>query len=235
VLLGIDTTTKVCSVALLDENRIIGEFTLLHDSTHSQKLLPLIDRLFDEAGVKKEKLEGVAVARGPGSFTGVRIGLATAIGLGLSLGCPVIGVVTLDALAEAVACAEGLIVPMMDARRHQVYSAVYRGGRKLDRVTSYMAVGVDALVEKINSIDKKAMVYCLGDGLLPYRNMLQQALPGRFNPIPAGLNINRSALVAQVGRQLLNRGDICVEPLYLRLSDAERHKLSQEGEGEVGR
>ena len=124
-ILGVDSSGLVASAAILSGDAIVAEFTVNNKQTHSQTLLPMIKEVVDYAGIPLEELDAIAVAAGPGSFTGLRIGSATVKGLGLVLDKPVIPVPTLEGLAYQLAEADGFICPVMDARRNQVYTGVY--------------------------------------------------------------------------------------------------------------
>ena len=126
LILGIDTITLACSVALLQDGVLLAEFTLNVKKTHSERLMPLVEKLLQESGVEREQLQAIAVAAGPGSFTGIRIGVATARALAQGLAIPAVGISTLEALAEGITAPGALVCPLLDARRNQVYTALYR-------------------------------------------------------------------------------------------------------------
>ncbi|MCR3923329.1 MAG: tRNA (adenosine(37)-N6)-threonylcarbamoyltransferase complex dimerization subunit type 1 TsaB, partial [Firmicutes bacterium] len=127
-VLGIDTATLVCSAAVVSEEKILAEYTLHVKKTHSERLLPLIDTLLRDAGLTPRDLDAVAISVGPGSFTGLRIGMVTAKALGQALQLPLCGVSTLTALAAQHPYFPGLVCPILDARREQVYQALFRAG-----------------------------------------------------------------------------------------------------------
>ncbi len=128
IILGIDTTTLSCSVALLREDSVLAEMTLNIKKTHSERLMPLLDRMLTESGIEREALDAIAAAAGPGSFTGLRIGVSTARALAQALQIPAVPVCTLAALAAAIPVPGALVCPLLDARRNQVYTALYRIG-----------------------------------------------------------------------------------------------------------
>ena len=125
-ILGIDSSGLVASAAIADEKNIIAEFTVNNKQTHSQTLLPMIEKVVDMSGIELEQIDAIAIAAGPGSFTGLRIGSATAKGIGLALKKPVVSVPTLEGLAYRVSVFDGIICPIMDARRNQVYTGIYK-------------------------------------------------------------------------------------------------------------
>lgn len=226
LLLGIDTSTLVCSVALARENRIIGEFSLQNKKTHSQRLMPLIDSVVDSCDLSPRDLEGVAVTNGPGSFTGIRIGVSTARGLAQALRIPLVGIPTLDVLAYQFPYAAGLVCPLLDARRGEVYTAVYRSSEgKLERISDYMAVSLQKLLDYLKQEPEEKIIF-LGDALEKYRDILQETLGSRACFAPPSLRVNRGALVAQLGLERIcphrDRGNyLNLKPFYLRRSEAE--------------
>ena len=125
-ILGIDSSGLVASVAIVENDVLLSEYTVNHKKTHSQTLLPMLDEIVKMLELDLEQIDGIAVAAGPGSFTGLRIGAATAKGLGLALKKPLISVPTVDALAYNLYGAQGVVCPIMDARRSQVYTGIYR-------------------------------------------------------------------------------------------------------------
>ncbi|UNC91444.1 tRNA (adenosine(37)-N6)-threonylcarbamoyltransferase complex dimerization subunit type 1 TsaB [Candidatus Contubernalis alkaliaceticus] len=226
LILGIDTSTMVCSVALARENQIVGEYTLQNKKTHSQRLMPLISAVIENCDFTPGDLGGISVTCGPGSFTGIRIGVAAARALSQALGIPLVGIPTLDVLAFQFNYGEGLICPLLDARRGEVYSAVYRSsGEQIERITNYMAVPLRELLEFLIAAPEEKIIF-LGDAMDKYRDLLQETLKARACFAPPFLRVNRGALVAYLG---LNR--ICSEkhrdnylhlkPMYLRRSEAE--------------
>ncbi|MDO9573872.1 MAG: tRNA (adenosine(37)-N6)-threonylcarbamoyltransferase complex dimerization subunit type 1 TsaB, partial [Candidatus Contubernalis sp.] len=179
LILGIDTSTMVCSVALARENQIIGEYTLQNKKTHSQRLMPLISALIENCDLTPGDLGGVSVTCGPGSFTGIRIGVAAARALSQALRIPLVGIPTLDVLAFQFAYGEGLICPLLDARRGEVYSAVYRAsGGGIERIKDYMAVPLPELLGFLEQIPEEKIIF-LGDAMDLYRDILQETLKTR--------------------------------------------------------
>ncbi|RQD73395.1 MAG: tRNA (adenosine(37)-N6)-threonylcarbamoyltransferase complex dimerization subunit type 1 TsaB [Candidatus Syntrophonatronum acetioxidans] len=228
LVLGIDTATLVCSVALADYDRIIGEYSLNIKKTHSQRLMPLIDNLMRDSHLDREALEGIAVTSGPGSFTGIRIGVATARGLAQGLRLPLVGVPTLDILAAQFPYARGIICPLLDARRQEVYACLYQfSGDKMERLTSYMAAPLVEILDLLKEKPGERVIF-LGDALERYGDIIKERLGERASWAPPPLRINRGALVAQLGREKIVEGEKDylesyknLEPLYLRRSQAE--------------
>jgi tRNA threonylcarbamoyladenosine biosynthesis protein TsaB len=239
LILGLDTTTQSCSVALLQGETLLAEYTLNIRKTHSQRLMPLVKGMLRDGEVEREELQAVAVAAGPGSFTGIRIGVATARGLAQGLGIPAIGVSTLEALAEAVPTPGALICPLLDARRDQVYTALYRREREgdLEALIPPAAMGISQLLARLEEHGEP--VHLLGDGLGRYGSYLAEALAHRAVILSPPLRLNRAGLVALRGRRLLQElpsppGYLELLPVYLRRPEAER-RLEIKEEGQLGR
>lgn len=152
-VLGIDTATAACTVALVEESRIIAEYTVNDKKSHSRRLMPIIDAVLKEAGLKGQDLEALAVSLGPGSFTGLRIGLATAKGLALAWGKPVLGIPTLDGLAHSLPGTPHVLCPLLQARKGEFYWALYRwAGPSLLRETDYCAGDLTQLEEQLKQM-----------------------------------------------------------------------------------
>ena len=225
IVLALDTSSIVASVALMDNEKLIGEFTINHMRTHSQKLMPMIAELLDSCQVRTEDVDYVAVAEGPGSFTGLRIGVATAKGLAHAVNIPVVGISTLDALAFNLAFSHGLICPILDARRGQVYTAIYKwDNEELNIVDGPMAISIEELVEKL--ILRPEKVTFLGDGIDKNKDMLLERLGGRVILAPRSCRMPKAASIAELAFQRVREGNektyYELTPEYLRKSEAER-------------
>lgn len=193
-ILAIETSTLTGSVALLEDDSIIGEITLSVSVQHSERLMPAIDQLLCDASTKPSDIDLYAVATGPGSFTGLRIGIAAAQGLSLSQGRPVIGVSTLEALAFHGAFFPGLIVPLLDAYRGEVYRGLYRGGSgSLEAIDEDRVTGIQPLIEELRRQD--AEVLLLGNGAEIHGDQIQKAL-GKTTVAPGPLRNPRASNVA---------------------------------------
>lgn len=230
LLLAIDTTTNVCSVALGEKDKLWAEITLNTKKTHSQRLMPAIQTLLRDAGVDKRQLQGIAVTIGPGSFTGIRIGMATVQGLSLGLGIPVIGVMTLDVLAEGCSFFSKLICPLLDARRGQVYTCFYRGGAEGPKALEPpTALTLDELIARAQSFEEDVLF--TGDAVGTFREKLLAALGKSYKEMPFTSRLNRAALVLQKGlKDWENSGPVSVyalRPYYIRLPEAERRLLER--------
>ncbi|NMB42342.1 MAG: tRNA (adenosine(37)-N6)-threonylcarbamoyltransferase complex dimerization subunit type 1 TsaB [Firmicutes bacterium] len=235
LLLAFDTTTRVCTVALGDGDNIRAEYMLHIKRTHSRHLLPLIVSLLKDSGVDKDRLDGVVVSVGPGSFTGIRVGMATAKGLCLGLKIPVVGVMTLDALAGACAVFPGLICPILDARRDQVYTALYRGGTADPQMLQpAAALSCGKLVKMLGDYEEE--VIFLGDAVKGFGKELKLQLgEKRYKQAPLPSCFNRASLVLQRGVRIWREeGPLsphALKPFYIRLPEAER-KLQEKNRKE---
>ena len=220
LILAIETASPCGGVALVGEE-VLGEITLASKETYSRRLLQAMEYLFSQLKVDFEDIFAVAVSIGPGSFTGLRIGLATAKGLHFALGLPLVGVETLKALAANVSPTSKLICPVLDARRSQVYTALYRsrpGG--LEELLPPSLLSPLKLTERI-----KEPTLFVGDGLLPFGEFFRERLGQNFEAAPAYLKHPRAATVGILGRDKALAGDfddpLRLLPLYLRPSEAE--------------
>ena len=225
LVMGIDTSTTQGGVALLSGQRVICEYTLNIKATYSERLLPLIDRALQDAGITLGQIEGFAVAVGPGSFTGLRIGLSTAKGLAVVGGQPLVGVSTLETMAWTLPFCAHQVCPILDARKGEIYCALFRHeGDRLIRLMDDAALAPDILLRRI----QQPTVF-LGDGLAVYEGLVQSQLKElAFFPPLAGRG-GRPSAVAELGRRRLLRGDrddlVQLAPQYLRPSDAEFKRL----------
>ncbi|RLB07812.1 MAG: tRNA (adenosine(37)-N6)-threonylcarbamoyltransferase complex dimerization subunit type 1 TsaB [Deltaproteobacteria bacterium] len=222
-ILGIDTSTSCGSIGLIDGDQIVAEHVLCCDETHSTRLIPSIQTLLREARLDLKEIDGLAVSLGPGSFTGLRVGLSTVKGLALAAEKPVVGVPTLDALAYNIPFTPYLICPFLDARRGEVYTALYEneGDRRMRRLTSYRALSPSAMLE---GIPPQQTIF-LGDGARVYGQLIKEKLGKRALFAPPHLMFLRGTTVAELGLQRIKEGKIddisSLVPIYIRPSDAE--------------
>ncbi len=229
-ILGLDTSGMTASAALVEDEILTGEYSVNYKKTHSQTLLPMLDELVKMTETDLHSLDGIAVAAGPGSFTGLRIGSATAKGLGLSLDKPLISVPTLDALAFNLYDVPGLVCPMMDARRNQVYTGLYRyENHRLVSVRESEALSVEDLLQILEGYGEE--VHFTGDGVPVYREKILEGAAFPFSFAPAHLNRQRAAAVAALGLEYFKQGKIQTAaehaPIYLRVSQAERERAER--------
>lgn len=230
-ILGIESAALVASVAIIDENVTIAEYTTNFKKTHSETLLPMLDEIVKMTGISLSELSAIAVSGGPGSFTGLRIGAASAKGLGLSLDLPLIHVPTLDAMALNIYASDALIVPIMDARRNQVYTGIYKNNGSLEIIKESMAVSIDELFEILKETDAKekaGRAIFLGDGVPVFREYIDKNLEISHDFAPTNLNRQRASNIAMLGIEMLKSGNIIsaddMRPEYLRKSQAERER-----------
>ena len=230
-ILALDSSGLVATVAIVEDDQTIVEYTVNYKKTHSQTLLPMLDEIVKMTEFDLDTIDAIAVAGGPGSFTGLRIGSATAKGLGLALGKPLIHVPTVDGMAYNLFGVKGLICPMMDARRSQVYTGIYRFENQFEVIEEQMAISVQDLIEKINQYDEK--VTFLGDGVPVYRKLLEEGLTVEYTFAPAHVNRQSAAAVGTLGMQYFLEGRTETaashQPDYLRLSQAERERAEKNG------
>ena len=226
-ILAIDSSGLVATVAVVEEeneiSKTIAEYTINYKKTHSQTLLPMIKEVVDFSGIPLEELDAIAVAAGPGSFTGLRIGSSTVKGLGLVLDKPIIPVPTLEGLAYQLAESDGFICPIMDARRNQVYTGVYemREGQMVE-VMDQCAMDIHDLLKELSQYPVK--VHFLGDGVPVYEEIIREEIVNEYSFAPAHMSRQRAALGALYYHQ--GRVETAAEhrPVYLRKSQAERER-----------
>lgn len=219
-LLALETATLAGGAALLEDGRLVGESRLNIALTHSERLMAVVDRLLQDCGWETASLDALAVSVGPGSFTGLRVGAATAKGLALALEIPVAPVPTLDALAATLPFADAPVCPLLDARKNEVYCSLYRWtGEGMARQWDYLALPPAAAAARL-----EAPVIVLGDGVAPCRPHLarlgagvREALGVHSLPSPAAVGALGHAILATGGGIPAER----LEPLYLRPSEAE--------------
>ena len=231
-IIGIDSSGLVASVALAADGVLLGEFTTNNKKTHSQTLLPMLDRMRQDLDLDLKTVDAIAIASGPGSFTGLRIGSATAKGLGLALDRPIVEVPTLEGLAWNLWGADGLICPMMDARREQVYTGIYEfcpdGGEgfTLHVVAQQEAIAVTDLIAKLNGMGRK--VTFLGDGVPVCLDRIREELKVPYALAPEHLSRQRAGSIASLGCRYFAMGRAISSdahaPEYLRKSQAERER-----------
>lgn len=224
-ILAIDSSGLVASIAIRQEDSLIGEYTINYKKTHSQTLLPMLDEVVKMLDFDMNELDAIAVAAGPGSFTGLRIGSATAKGLGLALKKPLISVSTIEGLAFNLYRIKGLICPIMDARRSQVYTGVYRfAGDEMIEVMEPCTMLIDELVHKLQEWNDT--VTFVGDGVPVFQKTLTERLKKECYFAPAHLSRQRAGAIASLGAKYFKEGKIETamghKPVYLRLSQAER-------------
>ena len=229
-ILAFDTSAKVASVAVSDGERILGVTSIDNGLTQSELVLPMAEDLLKRLGLNFCDIDTYAVTVGPGSFTGVRIGVATVKGLAFGRDIPTAPVSTLEALAENAAGLDGLIVPCMDARRGQFYTATFSSSKEgIERLTPDRAVSAEELAEELRSYEGK--IYITGDGYEVAHRLLG-GLGIALETTPTLARLQNAASIARVAKRMQERGECVSErelaPTYLRLPQAERERLERE-------
>ena len=230
-ILALDSSGIVASVAIVEDNTLLAEYTVNYKKTHSQTLLPMLDEVAKMTELDLSTIDAIAVTAGPGSFTGLRIGSATAKGLALALKKPLVAVPTVEALAYNLYDTNGLICPIMDARRNQVYTGIYRfENHKLVTLEDQMAVSITDLLDKLN--ERGEPVTFLGDGVPVFEKTIGENLKVPHTFAPAHVNKQRAAAVAALGEIYYREGKLqsAAEhtPEYLRVSQAERERAEKQ-------
>ena len=230
-ILGLDSSGIVASVAIVEDDVLIAEYTVNYKKTHSQTLLPMLDEIAKMTEHDLNSIDAIAVAAGPGSFTGLRIGSATAKGLGLALKKPLIAIPTVEGLAYNLYDIPGLICPIMDARRKQVYTGIYHfTDHQLKVVEDQMAVPMETVIEKLNQYGEA--VTFLGDGVSVFHELIAEKMTVPYSFAPAHVNKQRAAAVAALGEIYYRQGktETAMEHVldYLRVSQAERERAERE-------
>ncbi len=229
LILAFETSAKAGSAALWQNGKLLGESYQNTGLTHSQTLLSMAENLIASCGYTPGQVEAVAVAAGPGSFTGVRIGVAAAKGFAWGAELPCCGVSTLEAMAENLGIYEGYVAATMDARRNQVYNALFQAkDGKLTRITQDRAISLADLSRELSAV--RDPIYLVGDGSVLTCEALSGQIPNLILP-PEHKMHQRAAGVARVAEKMLQKGECSdangLTPNYLRLSQAERERLEK--------
>lgn len=242
IVLAVDSSSKVATVALMKDEKLLGEITLTDKKEHSVILMTIIKDLLSDTNLTIDDIDGYVVSKGPGSFTGLRIGMATIKGLSFGSSKPYISVSSLDALALSVSNFDGIICPIMDALRNSVYTSLYKGNSTctnffdkstssdikhelpitLEKLLDYSALDVDELIELIKA--RKEKVIFIGDGVDKYKDYLIENCPNCYFP-PNHLNLVRASSLGELGSILLQNGyfdDPNSAPFYLKKPQAVR-------------
>jgi tRNA threonylcarbamoyladenosine biosynthesis protein TsaB len=220
-ILGIDTATPILALGIVDEEKVLSEIRFNAGQTHAQILLPNIEKILKDSSLQLEDLDGIALSIGPGSFTGLRIGLATAKGLCFASGKPLLTVPTLDGLVYFNRSLPYPLVPVLDAKKNEVYSAVYNNREGvLERISDYWVLSVEKLVAKIPE-----EVIFLGLGLEVFQDRLKELCGEKAHFLAGERNLPSGSSIAFLGLEKFRRSEFedleKAEPLYLRSSEAE--------------
>ena len=232
-ILALDTSARVASAAITENGKVLAEYTLNYKLTHSQTIMPMIDEIVKMTETDLNTIDYIACSSGPGSFTGLRIGAATAKGLAHGLNKPIVAVPTLEALAYNIFGTDKFICPIMDARRKQVYNAVYvPEGKKLDVILEEDTRIIDDVLDYVKDVD--CDVIFVGDAVSLYKDKIAEL----DNAIiaPASCNMQRAACVAALAEVYIEEGKYMngaeFAPEYLRKSQAERELEEKQKAGE---
>ncbi len=240
-ILALDSSGLTASLAVVEDDNLIAEYTIQYKKTHSQTLLPMLDEITKMIELDMHTIDAIAVAAGPGSFTGLRIGSATAKGLGLALKKPLIGIPTLEGLAYNMYATNLLVCPIMDARRGQVYTGIYEftekstdsAGRdmmyQLQIIEEQCAITMDELIEKLNKIGRS--VIFVGDAIPVFSEKIADGLKVPYHFAPAHRNRQSAASIATLAQNYYLEGKVQNarehQPDYLRMSQAERERMEK--------
>ncbi|MBD5484290.1 MAG: tRNA (adenosine(37)-N6)-threonylcarbamoyltransferase complex dimerization subunit type 1 TsaB [Lachnospiraceae bacterium] len=230
-ILALDSSGLVASVALAEDDNLIAEYTIQYKKTHSQTLLPMLDEIRNMVELDLSDVDAIAVAAGPGSFTGLRIGSATAKGLAFAMEKPIVPVPTLEGLAYQMYGTDAAVCPIMDARRSQVYTGIYEfvsGENRYDMrvIKEQCAVSFDEIAEALNQLGRR--VVFVGDGIPVFRERMAEVMQVPYTLAPAHRNRQSAACIATLGSVYYAQGKVVSGaehvPEYLRLSQAERER-----------
>ncbi len=234
--IGIESSGLVAGAAIIRDGLLVAEYNVQYKKTHSQTLLPMLEEICRMTETDPGDADCFAVSAGPGSFTGLRIGSSTVKGLALVKGKPVAEIPSVEAIAAGLWGCTGLVVPLMDARRNQVYTGIYTfegegEDMSMRTIMDQRPMDIEELARKLNSIDD--VIYFLGDGVPTYLDRIRELIKTPYRLAPAGMNRQRASSVARLGEQYLKEGRVVPgeahKPLYMRPSQAERERAEKQG------
>ncbi|AYD40832.1 tRNA (adenosine(37)-N6)-threonylcarbamoyltransferase complex dimerization subunit type 1 TsaB [Clostridium fermenticellae] len=223
-ILSLDSATESATCAIITDDKLLGEITFNYKKQHSVILMPIIDNLLKNLNLDINEIDGFVVSKGPGSFTGLRIGISTIKGLSHGTGKPFISVSSLDALAYNMAYTDGIICPIMDALRGNVYTALFTfSNGNLEKISDYMIISVEKLMSLIKKYNSP--VCFIGDATYKYKKIIIQEMEDVLFA-PNNLNVVKASALGEIGLKLLKSGSsddlYTFSPLYIRKSQAER-------------
>lgn len=224
-ILAIDSSSMVATVAITTDGILNAEYTINHKKTHSQTLLPMIAEIVKMIEIDMDSIDAVAITGGPGSYTGLRIGSATAKGIGLALNKPIINVPTMDALAYNLYSSQYVICPIMDARRGQVYTGIYKFEEtEMKTIKPQCIMMIDELIKELDTIKESVMF--LGDGVDVHKQLIDDIMDTKHYYAPASMNRRKASTLGTIAEIYYKNGKTETakehKPEYLRLSQAER-------------
>lgn len=223
-VLSLDSASETATVAVLEDSRVLGEINFNYKKQHSVLIMDMIDSLLNSLDLDISQIDGFVVSKGPGSFTGLRIGMATIKGLSLGSDKPFVSVSSLDALANNLYGVEGVICPIMDALRGNVYTRIYKSsGDNIAPLTDFITISLDELCARLSEYN--CNLYFIGDGTEKHREFIANALKNSHFA-PPHLNFIRAASLGDLGSKMIKEGKIdnlnTSAPIYLRKPQAER-------------
>lgn len=223
-ILSIDSSTECASCAVLEDSKLLGEINFNNKKQHSIILMPMVDNLLKNLQLSITDLDGFVVSKGPGSFTGLRIGMSMIKGLSQGTKKPFVSVSSLDALAYNMAYSQGIVCPILDALRENVYTALYIfEGSSFTRISDYMTISINELVDKLK--EHRTPISFIGDAVYKFRDILTDSLDNTYFA-PVHLNLVRASALGELGARLLTAGEYddlySSSPVYLRKPQAER-------------
>lgn len=224
-ILAIDSSSMVATVAITTDGILNAEYTINHKKTHSQTLLPMIAEIVKMIEIDMDSIDAVAITGGPGSYTGLRIGSATAKGIGLALNKPIINVPTMDALTYNLYSSQYVICPIMDARRGQVYTGIYKFEEtEMKTIKPQCIMMIDELIKELDTIKESVMF--LGDGVDVHKQLIDDIMDTKHYYAPASMNRHKASTLGTIAEIYYKNGKTETakehKPEYLRLSQAER-------------
>lgn len=223
--MALETSAAVAAVAVVEDSKLLGEYLINSSKKHSEKLMPMAENLLKNLSLSPSDVDVFAVSIGPGSFTGIRIGVSAVKAMAYAAGKKIAGIPTLDSVAFNAYLYEGVVCPLIDARNDQVYTALYKqnDGRQ-EKITEYMAVDIGELIEKIRVTGENAVF--IGDAADLHSERLRAELKSKAHFLPGNLGMQRASSVAHLAYLKAVSGDLCdcfdLVPIYLRKSQAER-------------
>lgn len=224
IALGIDSSSIVSTIAVLSEGKLLAEYIVNNRKTHSEKMMGVLDQVLEDSGITLDDIDVIGVSKGPGSFTGIRIGMACAQGIAHGLNKPMIGVNSLDGLAYNLMGDKALICPMIDAQRNEVYTSLYNwDGQSVKRLWEYKLIKIQELYEHLR--DKNSDVIVLGDGAYLLKEIMEEKDLDNISFSHPIFSMPRASSIAAIALQefILGKKDDCfsIKPFYIRKSNAE--------------
>jgi len=229
IILGIESATENASCALLSDTKLLGEYSLNTGKTHSENLMNIIDKLIVETEVELRDISGIAITKGPGSYTGLRIGISIAKSMSQTLKIPILSVSTLESLAYNLPCSENIINPILDARSNRIYTGIYRlTNNKIEESEKDSATNIEEHINFLKKQDYDKKIIFIGDGAVKHKELLKTEFKDKCTIAENYINIIKASSSAQAGLIKFKNKDLCswrdFNPVYLRKTQAERNK-----------